>query len=54
MDTLKQIMRRDTHRLAKSRNGEWLGEYRVVIAEVQTVYGNPVLGLERRPDGARS
>lgn len=54
MDALKQLMRMDTHRLAKSRNGEWLGEYRVVIAEVQTVYGNPVLGLEHRPEDARS
>jgi hypothetical protein len=39
----------DTHRLAKGRHGEWLGEYRVVIAEVKSIYGNPVLGLEHRP-----
>lgn len=50
MDALKQLMVMDTHRLAKSRYGEWLGEYRVVISEVQTVYGNPILGLEHRPE----
>ena len=44
----------DTHRLAKSRYGEWLGEYRVVISEVQSVYGNPILGLEHRPGQERS
>lgn len=29
---------------------EWLDEYRVVISEVQSVYGNPILGLEHRPN----
>jgi len=54
MDALKQLMCMDTHRLAKSRYGEWLGEYRVVIAEVQSVYGNPILGLEHRPEQEQS
>lgn len=54
MDALKQLMGMDTHRLAKSRYGEWLGEYRVVISEVQTVYGNPTLGLEHRPEQEQS
>ncbi|VEI02442.1 Uncharacterised protein [Acidipropionibacterium jensenii] len=54
MDALKQLMGMDTHRLAKSRYGEWLGEYRVVISEVQTVYGNPILGLEHRPEQEQS
>ena len=54
MDALKQLMGMDTHRLAKSRYGEWLGEYRVVIAEVQSVYGNPILGLEHRPEQEQS
>lgn len=44
-----RAMGMDTHRLAKSRYGEWLGEYRVVISEVQSVYGTPILGLEHRP-----
>lgn len=50
MDSLRELISMDTHQLAKQRYGEWLGEYRVVIAEVQAVYGNPVLGLEHRPD----
>lgn len=54
MDALKQLMGMDTHRLAKSRYGEWLGEYRVVISEVQSVYGNPILGLEHRPEQEQS
>ncbi|RKQ83543.1 hypothetical protein U746_3105 [Mycolicibacterium mucogenicum 261Sha1.1M5] len=54
MDALKQLMSMDTHRLAKSRYGEWLGEYRVVISEVQSVYGNPILGLEHRPGQEQS
>lgn len=50
LGALKELMGMDTHRLAKLRHGEWLGEYRVVIAEVQSVYGNPILGLEHRPE----
>ncbi len=48
MDALRELVSMDTHRIAKARSGEWLGEYRVVISEVQSVYGNPVLGLEHR------
>lgn len=50
MEALRTLVEMDAHRLAKSRNGEWLGEYRVVISQVRSVYGNPVLGLEHRPD----
>lgn len=50
MDALRQLVGMDTHRLAKSRHGEWLGAYRVVISEVQSVYGDPVLGLEHTPE----
>lgn len=50
MDALRELVGMDTHRLAKRRYGEWLGEYRVVIAEVQSVYGNPALGVEHAPE----
>lgn len=53
MDALRQLVDMDTHRLAKSRHREWLGEYRVVIAEVRAMYGNPVLGLTHRPGQER-
>ncbi len=50
LNALRQLVGMDTHQLAKSRHQEWLGEYRVVISEVQSVYGNPTLGLEHTPD----
>lgn len=50
LEALRELVGMDTHGIAKRRNGEWLGEYRVVIAEVRSVYGNPTLGLEHRPD----
>jgi len=52
VDALKQLMNMDTHRHARSRYGEWLGEYRVVISEVQSVYGHPALGLEYTPESS--
>lgn len=54
MDALRRLVGMDTHRLAKSRYGEWLGEYRVVISEVQSVYGDMSLGLEYQPGKAES
>lgn len=46
MAALHQLVGMDTHGVAKARHSEWLGEYRVVIAEIQSVYGNPTLGIE--------
>lgn len=37
------------HREAKARHDRWIGEYRVVIGEVKTVYGNRDLGLQHQP-----
>ncbi|MDN4615321.1 hypothetical protein P5G50_12775 [Leifsonia sp. F6_8S_P_1B] len=48
-EALNQLVGMDTHRIAKVRNEEWLGAYRVVISEVRSVYGDPTLGLEHRP-----
>lgn len=52
MSALQQLINMDTHQLAKSRHGEWLGDYRVVVAEVKSVYGNPKLALEHTPTPA--
>ncbi len=49
LEALRELVGMDTHGLAKRRHGEWLGEYRVVISEVQSVYGNPTLGLDHVP-----
>lgn len=49
MDALRRLVDMDTHRLAKRRHNEWLGEYRVVISEIRHVYGHPTLGLEHVP-----
>ncbi|EYT52858.1 antibiotic biosynthesis monooxygenase [Leucobacter sp. UCD-THU] len=53
LEALRELIGMDTHRVAKSRYGEWLGGYRVVIAEVTAVYGDAVLGLEHRPEPER-
>jgi len=50
MDALKQLANMDTHRHPTSRYGEWHGEYRVGISEVQSVYGHPALVLEYTPE----
>lgn len=50
MEALRELVSMDIHRIAKARYGEWLGEYRVVISEVKSVYGNPDLGLEHTPE----
>ena len=50
MDALHQLVGMDSHGVAKRRHAEWLGQYRVVIAEVRSVYGNPALGLEHVPE----
>jgi heme-degrading monooxygenase HmoA len=49
MESLQALVGMDTHAVAKGRHAEWLGRYRVVISEVQTVYGDPALGLEHVP-----
>lgn len=46
MDALRQLIGMDTHQVAKRRHEEWIGRYRVVNAEVQSVYGDPTFGLE--------
>lgn len=46
MDALRQLVGMDTHQVAKGRHEEWIGRYRVVNAEVQSVYGDPTFGLE--------
>jgi heme-degrading monooxygenase HmoA len=49
MESLQRLVGMDTHGTAKGRHGDWLGEYRVVISEVRSVYGNPALGLAHVP-----
>ncbi|MGI8394488.1 antibiotic biosynthesis monooxygenase family protein [Leucobacter sp. W1038] len=49
MEALRELIGMDTHAVAKQRHGEWLGEYRVIISEVQAVYGSANLGLEHVP-----
>ncbi|MFD5600970.1 antibiotic biosynthesis monooxygenase family protein [Leucobacter sp. NPDC058333] len=49
-NALRTLISMDTHQVAKRRYSEWLGEYRVIVSEVQSVYGNPDLGLEHQPE----
>ncbi|WP_125099637.1 antibiotic biosynthesis monooxygenase family protein [Leucobacter chromiireducens] len=50
-EALQQLIGMDTHRLAKRRADEWIGRYRVVIAEVLSSYGDRELGLAHTPLG---
>nr|WP_243752057.1 hypothetical protein [Leucobacter weissii] len=52
LESLGELVGMDAHGVAKRRHTEWLGRYRVVIAEVRSVYGDPALGLAHVPDGA--
>ncbi|MCW2288051.1 antibiotic biosynthesis monooxygenase [Leucobacter luti] len=49
LEALRELVSMDTHGVAKLRSGEWIPRYRVVIAEVHTVYGDPTLGLAHVP-----
>ena len=44
-----QLIGMPTHRSAKVQHERWIGRYRVVIAEVESTYGDPALGLEHVP-----
>lgn len=41
------------HREAKALHDRWIGDYRVVISEVETVYGSRDLGLQHQPAAIR-
>jgi heme-degrading monooxygenase HmoA len=51
-DALRELIAMDTHGIAKGLADNWIAEYRVVIAEVQSVYGHASLGLTHIPPGA--
>lgn len=51
LEALQQLIGMDTHGVAKRRAAEWLGRYRVVIAEVRATYGDRELGLAHTPLG---
>ena len=40
LEALQQLMTHASHREAKSRQGEWLAGYQVVIAQVVRMYGD--------------
>jgi heme-degrading monooxygenase HmoA len=52
VDALRELIAMETHGIAKWLADKWIAEYRVVIAEVQSVYGSPSLGLTHVPPGA--
>ncbi len=49
-EALTELIGMTEHRTAKRQYDRWLGEYKVVIAEVSTVYGNKSLALSHQPD----
>lgn len=48
-EAMLELIGMPEHRDAKARHDRWIGEYRVVIGEVETVYGNRDLGLQHQP-----
>lgn len=49
---LSELVDMDTHRIAKSMSARWIGRYRVVIADVTSVYGDPQFAILHRPGAA--
>jgi heme-degrading monooxygenase HmoA len=52
LDALKTLIGLTEHRVAKAEHARWIGEYRVVIAEVLSTYGKAGLGLEHVPSAS--
>jgi hypothetical protein len=48
-EAMLQLIGMPVHRSAKSQHERWIGRCRVVIAEVQSTYGDPSRGLEHVP-----
>lgn len=48
-ESMLQLIGMPEHREAKALHPRWIGEYRVVISEVETIYGNRHLGLQHQP-----
>jgi heme-degrading monooxygenase HmoA len=52
-EAMLELIGMPEHREAKTRHDRWIGEYRVVISEVETIYGNRDLGLQHQPAAVR-
>jgi heme-degrading monooxygenase HmoA len=52
-EAMLELIGMPEHREAKARHERWIGEYRVVIGQVETVYGNRDLGLQHQPAAVR-
>lgn len=44
-EAMQQLIGMTVHREAKDQRARWIGDYRVVLSEVMSTYGNPRLGL---------
>lgn len=51
-EAMLQLIGMPEHREAKAIHDQWIGEYRVVIGEVETVYGSRQLGLMHQPEAS--
>jgi heme-degrading monooxygenase HmoA len=52
-EAMLELIGMPEHREAKARHERWIGEYRVVVSQVETVYGIPDLGLQHQPSTVR-
>jgi heme-degrading monooxygenase HmoA len=48
-EALTELVGMGVHREAKKLHDRWIGRYKVVIAEVLTIYGDPDLALSHQP-----
>lgn len=49
-EAMMQLISLPEHREAKALHDRWIGNYRVVIGKVESVYGDRKLGLAHVPD----
>lgn len=53
-EAMLELIGMPVHREAKSIHDRWIGEYRVVISEVESVYGNQQLGLMHQQEASNT
>jgi heme-degrading monooxygenase HmoA len=49
LEALRTLIGLTEHKVAKAAHARWIGDYRVVIAEVLSTYGTPGLGIAHAP-----
>jgi hypothetical protein len=48
-EAMRELITMPVHSEAKAQHERWIGQYRVVLSEVMTTYGQPGLGRDHQP-----